>query len=904
MPLTPRTTLGPYQVTAKIGEGGMGEVYRARDTKLDRDVALKVLPQAFTDDPDRLARFEREAKVLASLNHPNIGGIHGLEESDGVRALVLEYIDGPTLADRIAQGPIPIDEALPIAKQIAEALEAAHEAGVIHRDLKPANIKVRDDGTVKVLDFGLAKALDTTPEGDPSLSPTLTAAATQMGVIMGTAAYMSPEQARGRPVDKRADIWAFGAVLFEMLTGKRAFEGEDVSVTLANVINQHPDWEALPNSLSPVLATYLRRCLTKEPKQRIPDIAAMRLAMEGAFETTTVGAFPPERIAPQPAGWRQALPLAVSMLIVGGVITGLAMWSLTRPDVPRVSRFPLGAAPSPMSSNPAGTPSVVVSPDGTRVVYVSPGSQLGGQLYVRQVDQLEAVPLRGAVGMSPFFSPDGNSVGFRGPMVADDNLYRVSILGGPPATLAADIGGIGFRGASWGPDETVVSAAFDDGPLFRLPAAGGEPQPLTDLADGETAHRWPEFLPGGEALLFTVVTGTENMEIWVLDLTSDQRTLIIPGGSNPHYASSGHVVYGVDGTLRAAPFDLDRLEVTGDPITVLEGVVTQDSGAAHFSIGQDGSLVYVTGEAGGGASRSLVWLDHEGREELLGMTPRPYDWPRVSPDGRRVIVDTGEDDDGGDLFLYNVETGVEQQFTTDPALDRWPIWRNDGTVIVFSSEPLGGQTTLYRKAADGSGSTEALTSNPINQTPYDLSADGETLLITEFDPDTGFDIATLQIGGGSSPEKLVQTEYLDGKPAISPNRRWMAYTSFEPGGFYVYVRPFPGMSSSDGQLITTDGDMPLWGPGGDELFYRTSAGDVMAVPVETGGDTFERGTPTLLFPGSAYHFNPSSITWDVAPDGRFLMIKEGAATDAQVEPPSIKIVLNFDEELRRLFPDQ
>ena len=895
MSLAPGTRLGVYSVTAQIGAGGMGEVYRATDTSLNRDVALKVLPDAFASDAERLARFQREAEVLASLNHPNIAAIHGLEEGDGTRALVLELVEGPTLADRIAQGPIPLEEAVAIARQIAEALEAAHEAGVVHRDLKPANVKVKEDGTVKVLDFGLAKALEG-DFGDPAESPTLTAAATQQGVIMGTAAYMSPEQAAGRPVDKRGDIWSFGVVLFEMLTGQRLFTGETVSHVLGAVLQVEPKWETLPTPTPQPLRRLLKHCLHKERKRRLRDIGEALTELDDALMVQPTDEIITAVVAPfaKPAVWRAVLPWVAGSVVVGGVIVGLAVWGLTQPDAPRLARFPLGAAPSPtlLAGN---APSLAVSPDGTRVVYVSPGGGGGGgPLYVRQIDQLEAVPLRGAEGVNPFFSPDGNTVAFRGPL-ADDNLYRVSILGGPPVTLTEELNGI--AGASWGPDDSIVLAP-GAGPLFRLPAAGGERQPLTELEDGETAHRWPEFLPGGEAVLFTVVKGpgAENMEIWVLDLTSDQRTLLIPGGSNPHYAPSGHVVYGVDGTLRAVPFDLNGLEVTGDTIPVLEEVVTQDSGAAYFSIGRDGSLVYVRGEAGGedDAQRTLVWVDRDGREESLGMPPRAYDWPRVSPDGRRVVTDTGLN---GDLFLYNRETGLDQQFTFDAAPDRWPLWSKDGSVILFTSERAGGGN-LYMKPADGSGSPEPLTSRPINQTAWDLSADGANLVIAEFDPEVGWVIATLEIGDGSPPERLLQTEFPDGYPAVSPNRRWLLYRSEERGSFHIYVRPFPDVNSGGQWLITTDGNQPRWGPDGDELFYRGPEG-IMAVQVETGGDTFEHGTPELLFPDRYYL--SATMNWDVAADGKFLMVQDGTTSG---ETRDIILVQNFDEELTRLFPDQ
>ena len=535
MPLEPGTTLGPYTVTAKIGEGGMGEVYQARDTKLDRDVALKVLPEAFTSDPDRLARFEREAKVLASLNHPNIGSIYGLEEAEGgkFRALVLELVEGPTLADRIKQGPIPLDEALPIAKQIAEALEAAHEQGVIHRDLKPANVKVKADGTVKVLDFGLAKAFQ--PDAsDPnlSMSPTisLTAAATQMGMIIGTAAYMSPEQARGKPVDKRADVWAFGVVLYEMLTGGRAFTAEDVSLTLARVLDREPEWEALDAALPPALLVFLRRCLQKDPKERIRDIGDVRLALAGAFDMPA----PAPVEVPEPAAtvqplrfWQRPVPALLVVLLVA-VIAGLAaVWGVPRPPAGSLVRFVVVTPPDGPLNPRNPNRDVAISPDGARIVYVSGSGPTDRYLYVRSLDQLDATLLRGTEdGHAPFFSPDGESVGFRGD---GTTLKRVSVLGGPALTIADP--GSPIRGASWGPDDSIVFATLASKGLLRVRSVGGEPDVLTtvDPDQGETDHWWPEVLPNGKGVLFTAWSGSdEGSRIAVVSTETGQITYLLP----------------------------------------------------------------------------------------------------------------------------------------------------------------------------------------------------------------------------------------------------------------------------------------------------------------------------------------------------------------------------------------
>ena len=559
MALAVGSRLGHYDVTALIGEGGMGQVYQATDTKLNRQVALKILPEAFADDPDRLARFQREAQVLASLNHPNIAQIHGIEEADDTRALVLELVEGPTLADRIAQGAIPVDEAIPMAKQIAEALEAAHEQGVIHRDLKPANIKVREDGTVKVLDFGLAKALDTTPEGDPSQSPTMTAAATQMGVIMGTAAYMSPEQAAGKLVDQRSDIFAFGVVLWEMLTGGRLFTGESISHVLASVLKTEPDWETLPVETPPAVRRLLRRCLERDRRERLHHVGDVRVELREALSSPDTPLGRPVT-APPLAIWRRPIPAVLSLVVVAA-IAGSGVWSLRRPMPPRVARFVLTAPPNEAVQISNGTTDLVISPDGTQVVYATGTPAV---LYARAVDQLEGTPLRDtANGGAPFFSPDGTWVGFFG----DGLLKKVPLAGGPSVTICPLSSRL--RGASWGPDDTIVFAEEGYGGLFRVSANGGEPETLTTLDEGqgEIAHRWPEVLPGGRALLFTSARGvrTEDREIALLDLVSGERSELIATGSNPHYSPIGHIVYGLGATLRAVSFDLDELVITGDP---------------------------------------------------------------------------------------------------------------------------------------------------------------------------------------------------------------------------------------------------------------------------------------------------------------------------------------------------
>ena len=896
MLLQPGTTLGPYQVSAKIGEGGMGEVYQARDTKLDRDVALKVLPEAFTADPDRLARFEREAKVLASLNHPNIGTIYGLEEAAGVKALVLELVEGPTLADRIKQGAIPIGDALPIAKQIAEALEAAHEQGVIHRDLKPANIKVKDDGTVKVLDFGLAKAFQPDASNpNMSVSPTisLTAAATQMGMVIGTAAYMSPEQAKGKPVDKRADIWAFGAVLFEMLTGQKPFTGEDVSETLATVIKTDPEWAALPPDTPARLQQLIRACLAKNPKQRVHDVADVRLAMDGAFETP-VNTPSETTVEPTLQVWqRPVAAIAVALFLVA--ISGFTVWSLTRPgpsDLIRFTIVPSDAAPftfGPFLRD------LAISADGTQIVF-NGGSGTG--LVVRPIDQLDGAPLRGGEdGTSPFFSPDGEWVG----LVDFQNattLQKVSIFGGPPVPLAESRTFI--NGASWGPDDQIIFGTSTGG-LFRVSGGGGEPEPLTtpDAEQGETDHTWPFIIPGRQAVLFVIGAGGRPLttgQLAVLELDTGQITRLGLAGVSPHYVSTGHVVYAAeDGSVRAVTFDAASLEVTGTPVPLIEGVAVKDNGAANFSISDNGRLVYARGPGGGAAiGRSLVWVDRDGREEPIPAPSRTYTYARVSPDGTRVALDVRDQEQ--DIWVWNVPDGPLTRLTFDAGPDTYGHWTPDGDSVIFTSE-RNGPSNVYRKAADGTGTTDRVTESDYVQAVNAVTPDGTRVVTRNFVPDRGADIVVVTLDGDQVTETLLSTEFNEENAAISPDGVWVAFESNESGQYEVYVRPFPDVESGRWQVSTAGGRYPVWAPDGGEVFFLQGT-QLMAVPVQTDA-SFTSQTPEVLFE-APYFFGAPGRNYDVAPDGRFLMVKTSSQPGESA--PDITVVLNWFEELKERVP--
>ena len=810
--------LGPYRVTAKIGEGGMGEVYRARDTKLDRDVALKVLPQAFTDDPDRLARFEREAKVLASLNHPNIGHIYGLEEAEGQRALVLELVEGPTLADRIAQGPIPVDEALPIAKQIAEALEAAHEQGVIHRDLKPANIKVKEDGTVKVLDFGLAKALDTSPEGDPSQSPTLTAAATQMGVILGTAAYMSPEQAKGKVVDKRADVWAVGAVLYEMLVGRKAFPGDDVSDTLATVLKFDPDWDALPANLHPRLREALERCLEKDVKNRYHDVADARVDIQKALtDPSEVIVRPAARARP-----RRTVVWIAAAVVLAALATGVAVWTLTPSPPDRLVRFPF-IPPADVPLTIAGNyRDMAISPDGSRIVYVATQAR---RLYIRALDRVTPNELADTVeARAPFFSPDGSEVAFF--VQGERSLSRMPIDGGPQQTIVADVGG-GLRGASWGPDDRIVFAIEDSQGLFRVPASGGEPEALTQVEAGQegVVHRWPETLPNGRAVLFTETSeADETSRIFVLDLERGDQSVLIADGSSPRYTPTGHIVYEVAETLWAVPFDLDSLQVSGNRAPVLESVLVKQSGAVNFDISNDGVLIYSTASSAGTSQRGLVWVDREGREAPVPTPLGNYQSLRLSPDATRAIFSMPDRDVlNREVWSSELARGTLSKLTADTGQEDYPLWTADGEHFVFAAS-VDGDTSVNSKAADGTGAVEQLfEANPLSggeTVPSAWSSDGQTLVFSY--PQNDVDIGVFRLGGGGSWEALLDSPAAEMAPAISPGGGWIAYTSDETRRHEVYLQRFPELG--DKQPVSIGGGLqPAWSPRGDELFYLRPA---------------------------------------------------------------------------------
>ena len=768
MALSAGRRLGSYEITSALGAGGMGEVYRARDTKLNRAVALKILPEAFTRDPDRLARFTREAQVLASLNHPHIGAIYGFEDSSETHALVLELVEGDTLADRIARGPIPLDEALPIARQIGEALAAAHEQGIIHRDLKPANVKITPDGTVKVLDFGLAKlegAEGTAASANDAaaLSPTITSPAmmTGVGVLLGTAAYMSPEQAKGRDADKRSDVWAFGCVLYEMLTGHRAFDGEDMTEVLGAVVRLEPSWEAVSSDVPPPVRTLLQRCLVKDRRHRIADIAVALYVLDHQTDLTATQATPASPA--QRPSWRRIAALTTGALIVG-VLGGAIAWFAARPATPAVTRTAITTSGPAALTRHGADRDLAITPDGSRVVYRG-----NNRLLVRALNQLEPTALTG-LGPTPrgvFISPDGQWVGF----VDGTTLKKVAITGGPPATVCALEGAP--RGATWSADGTIVFATVSPATgLQRVSASGGEPTVLTraDLERGERDHWWPEILPGGKAVLFTIaraVGESANSEIAVLDLQTGTSKVLIRGGSHAHYVPTGHLVYGVAGRLHAVAFDLARLEVAGTPALVLEGVATTAAGATEVAVAANGSLVYIPGGADLYNQRTVVSVDRQGHPSPLpGLPADSYRDVRISPDGTRLALATQTG-----LWIYDFTRATLSRPTTDPSA-RSPLWTPDGKRIVFTSG-RAGYSELFWRPSDGTGSDERLLARTKSLTSLrgnGWSSDGNDLLFTEVAATSA--IAQIAINGKADAKVLVNS---DSPSAVSPDGRWIAY---------------------------------------------------------------------------------------------------------------------------------
>jgi serine/threonine protein kinase len=866
MPLSVGERLGPYQIVAPIGAGGMGEVYRARDARLGRDVAIKVSRENFSE------RFEREARAIAALNHPNICTLYDV----GPNYLVMEFIEGES-----PQGPLPQETALNYARQIAEALEAAHESGVVHRDLKPANIKIRPDGTVKVLDFGLAKM----PETPPEAGATLTMGATEVGAIMGTAAYMSPEQASGKRVDKRSDIWSFGAVLWEMLTGKRLFQGETVSHTLADVLRSEIDFAKLPALTPAPIRELMRRCLDRDLSTRLRDIGEARIAIQKYL--TSPAAPRPATRSPAPHGW-------VGWGAAGLLLAGLAALAFVHfretPEPKPLVRLDVDLG-SDVSLGSQGGSDVILSPDGNRLVYIS-----HNRLFTRRLDQPKASELPGTDGaLAPFFSPDGQWVAFS----AGGKLRKISVEGGAAVDLC---GAPAFFGGSWGEDGNIIAALNIVGGLSRIPSVGGVPTPVTELKQGEITHRWPQILPGGKAVLFTSsisTAGFDGASIDVISLADRRRKTLVGGGTFGRYLPSGHLVYINKSTLFSVPFDPDKLEVRGTPAPVLEEVAyARGNGSSRFDFSRNGTLVYQSGTNTSGLV-TVQWLDGAGSVQPLLAKPGAYERPRLSPDGQRLAINMLEGS-SEDIWVYEWQRDTMTRLTFGGGFSIVPIWSPDGRYILFRS-PEGISWTR----SDGAGKPQILMPSKNLPAAWSFTPDGKRLAFQDV-AGNGYDLWTVPVesdGAGlraGKAELFLQTPADERNPSFSPDGRWLAYSSNESGTFQVNVRAFPDKGGK-WQISNDGGTYAEWSRSGRELFFRSLDNRIMMATYTAKGDSFIADKPRLWSEKRLTDFGPVGIsTYAVAPDGRRIVAL--IPVDPQEEQTAqnhVIFLMNFFDEVRR-----
>ena len=875
MSLSLGARLGPYEVLSLLGAGGMGEVYRARDTKLGRDVAIKILPELFISDPGRVARFEREAQLLAALNHPHIAAIYGLEESGGSRFLVLELIDGESLAERLARGPVEMPEALAIARQIVDALEAAHEKGIVHRDLKPANLMLTAEDQVKVLDFGLAKALEGDARSDLAHSPTVTFAGTEAGVILGTAAYMSPEQAKGRVADKRSDVWAFGCVLYEMLAGKRAFEGEDVSDTLAAILRGEPDWNALPRDVSAPIRTLIRRCLEKDRKARIPDISVVRfLMMETEHASGGIGTVVPAAMArSNRAAWGIAGVLALGLVPAAIIVVRHLR------EAPRAADVIQFTIPPPEESLFANIPQFAVSPDGRHVAFVATSTG-APMLWIRSLDTVSARLLPGTDQVSyPFWSPDSRAVAF----FAGGKLKKVQVAGGPPAVISDEASG---RGGTWNGDNIILFGPLDSGPIQRVSAGGGTPTAATtlDTAQNENAHGWPYFLPDGRHFLYLSMGGGQRpSEVKLRSLDSNEVTSIVATDSNVAYGS-GHLVFWRDGSVMAQPFDIDARQLKGDPFPVAEPVA-HAAPRASFSVSTTGVLVYSRG--GTPTLTRLTWMDRTGRQLGTVGDPSQYFNITLSPDERRVAASLVPNIGGDrDIWVIDLARAVSSRLTFEPGVDAGPAWSPDGSRIAFSSNRSTGKG-LYQMSSSGEGQAQLLMKMPGVSLPTDWSRDGRLILYSITASKTGGDLWIVPVLGDAKPYPLLQTTFNETNGEFSPDVRWIAYSSDESGHEEVYVQPFPPTGATY-QISRIGGTQPMWRGDTKELYFLMRDGTMMSATINTAGG-FNAGIPKALFASGVTNF-ANRHQYAVTRDGkRFLIV----AAQQGSSSPSLTVVMNW-----------
>ena len=887
MPLSAGIRLGSYEVVGALGAGGMGEVYRARDTKLQREVAIKVLPAAVAADPERLARFEREAHVLAALNHPQIGAIYGLLDAAPITALVLELVDGPTLADRLSQGALAFEDAQPIARQIAEALEAAHEAGIVHRDLKPANIKLRADGTVKVLDFGLAKALDPSGTGagaDVANSPTFTARGTEAGLVLGTAAYMAPEQARGRAVDKRADIWAFGVVLWEMLTGRRLFDEETVSDTLAAVLTKPPDIGALPATTPAAVRHLVARCLERDPKLRLRDLGEARVVLSAPLSAEPAG-------SPSTQPSRRLWLAAFAGMALAAVTLGPAFWALrTRPSAAApVTAFQVPVPPGQQLAL-VNRPAVSIARDGSVIVFVARRDGLT-RLFVKHRGEAEARALDGTEGATgPVVSPDGRRIAF----IANARLRLVSVDGG----AAVDVMAVNdARGHVWRDDARLIISPQPVSGLVEVQASGGATRSLTTMQPGERTHRWPRMVAGGRAVVFTVGAfdnpdDYDGSKIDVLDLETGTRKHLLTGARIAAQGPEGVLLTARLGVLSAVPFDTQRFEVTGPPASVLEGIYgDKTTGASHFDYAADGTLVYVPGDSEG-TPRRVVWADRTGRMTQAFELPAsgaPLDLG-LSPDARRVAVVIGASG-ANDIWIADLARGALTRFTFG-GNNATPVWSRDGKTVYYSTiETSGLKSTVFRRPADGSRQAERVFDLDARVYLKQVDDASGTVLVDALRTVQQSDIerVTIRADGPPHREPLVATTFDETGGCLSPNGRWLAYASDDTGRYEIYVRDVRTASGGRWQVSSLGGEEPRWSPDGGRLFFRSDSRFMAASVV--AGDAFEASTPIMLFDGAYEMRTDSAVTYSLdSTSDRFLMIQP---VDRAGSGGAVRVLLNW-----------
>ena len=889
--MTPQA-IAHYRITAKLGEGGMGEVYRATDTKLGREVAIKVLPESFARDPGRMARFQREAEVLASLNHPNIAQIYGVED----RALVMELVEGVS-----PKGPMSFDDAWKIASQIAAGLEYAHEKGIVHRDLKPANIKVRPDGTVKVLDFGLAAILQPTVAGitDPANSPTLTIEATQVGAIMGTAGYMSPEQAVGKPVDRRADIWAFGVVLFEMMTRQRLFTGETASDILAGVIRGEIDFGKLPSATPAAIRNLLKRCLDRDAKNRLQWIGEARVAIANTGKGAESTGAAPLQSRFGIIGWT-----AIAVLTVIAAVASWGWWHSSRPAEEPLVRLDvdLGAEISLPSPENRAQSTVALSPDGTRLVYLASPSAGPPRLFTRRLDQSKAVELPGTTGaIGPVFSPDGQWVGFSG----GGKFNKVSVQGGAVVPLAD----MPFAGASWSDDGSIIIAGSTG--LIRIPSGGGTSTKVTESANGEFGAAFPQVLPGGKAVLFVsyATLSAEKASVEVVTLADGQRKTLVPGGTSARYLPtanrSGHLVYTNKETLFAVPFDLDRLELRGTAMPVLDDVAYQAlSGGAQFDVSRSGTLVYR--KRGGSTAQGMAtiqWLtpsaDGAGKKEPLRSKAGIYISPRLSPDGTRLAMMVMEQG-GTDLWVYDLRRDAMTRLTSGGGHYSL-VWSPDSRYVFFGTARSG----ILWTPADGSSEPRPLTGTKTNQAPLSITSDGRWLAYSEYAGRA--QIWTVPLEGTTGqwkarkPEQVLDSPFSEVSAAFSPDRKWLAYCSPATGTYEVFVQAFPN-TGGRWQVSNNGGTFPVWSLNGHDLLYQ-SGDQIMRVAYTAKGDRFVAEKPRVWLAKLGGFSVGFGTAWDLAPDGkRVAVVTPEEMPGVPKQDHEVVMLLNFFDELRRRAP--